>query len=380
MLFWLLAALAGWLFLRWLTGEDLSGFDRGHPDPQPVVSTPAERARMVERVTTLITAADSGSLSLKRVAILRKVMDGMGEGTSFSSRFEAVEQDFVRGEWVLGPDADPQKRLLYIHGGGFFAGSPRSHRLLTDALAVATGMAIFSLEYRLLPEANQKAAIQDVDAALKWLSVNGPSGDSRTATHLVVAGDSAGGNLTLSCLQRARDEADVTIDAAIAFCPSSDITLGSPSFRYNLDTDLILGKSLRPLLAIPSFLRLIVFFIINRQRPSHPAFSPLRGSLSGLPPTLLQASTTELLLDDSARYYHKAKAAGSAVEFETYRDMVHVWQLFAAEIGEGRLAIARVVNFLERVGVLTQQDQSSSEPLNCSQEADDSAPVGRARC
>ena len=70
MFFWLLAALAGWLFLRWLTGENLSGFDRGHPDPQPVVSTPAERARMVERVTTLITAADSGSLSLKRVGHL----------------------------------------------------------------------------------------------------------------------------------------------------------------------------------------------------------------------------------------------------------------------------------------------------------------------
>jgi acetyl esterase/lipase len=380
MLFWLLAALAGWLFLRWLTGADLSGFDRGHPDPQPAVSTSAERAHIAERVTALITAADSGSLSLKRVPTLRKVMDGMGEGASFSSRFEAVEQGLVRGEWVLGPEANPQKRLLYIHGGGFFAGSPRSHRLLTDALAVATGMAIFSLEYRLLPEANQKAAIRDVDAALKWLSVNGPSGDSSAATHLVVAGDSAGGNLTLSCLQRARDKTDVRIDAAIAFCPSSDITLASPSFRYNLDSDLILGKSLRPVLAIPSFLRLIVFFIINRRRPSHPTFSPLRGSLSGLPPTLLQASTTELLLDDSARYYHKAKAAGSAVEFETYRDMVHVWQLFSAEIREGRLAIANVVKFLERVGVLTQQDQRFNEPANCPPEADDSAPSERARC
>ena len=76
------------------------------------------------------------------------------------------------------------------------------------------------------------------------------------------------------------------------------------------------------------------------------------GDLSNLPPTLLQASTTEMLLDDSARYYHKACASGSVAEFELYPDMVHVWHLFSAEISEGRDAIISVVRFLERVGVL----------------------------
>ena len=351
---WLLGGLfATWMTWWWLRGQDLARFDLGHPTPRPMSSNEEERSATLERIKGFIRATNSGSVSLKRISRLREVMDGMGEGSHFVSRFEPVSDGDIRGEWVLAPDADPDKRLLYIHGGGFFAGSPKSHRLLTDALAVNTGMSVFALDYRLLPEANQKAAIDDARHGLKWLANNAPNGECSDASHLVVAGDSAGGNLTLSCLQWARDESSVKVDAGIAFCPSTDITLSSPSFRYNLESDLILGKSLRPILMIPSFFRLLVFWLINRRRPSDPAFSPVMGDLSNLPPTLLQASTTEMLLDDSARYYHKACASGSEVEFELYPDMVHVWHLFSAEVSEGRDAIISVVHFLERVGVLT---------------------------
>jgi len=350
---WLIGGLlATWMIWRWLKGQDLTRFDLGHPTPRSMTSTEQERSATLTRINGFIRSANSGSISLKRVSRLREVMDGMGEGVHFASRFEPVSDGGIRGEWVLAPYADPDKRLLYIHGGGFFAGSPKSHRLLTDALAVNTGMSVFALDYRLLPEANQKAAIDDARQGLQWLANNAPNGSSGVASHLVVAGDSAGGNLTLSCLQWARDESSVNVDAGIAFCPSTDITLSSPSFRYNLESDLILGKSLRPILMIPSFLRLLVFWLINRRRPSHPAFSPVMGDLSNLPPTLLQASTTEMLLDDSARYYHKACASGSVAELELYPDMVHVWHLFSAEISEGRDAIISVVHFLERVGVL----------------------------
>ena len=351
---WLLGGLfATWMTWWWLRGQDLARFDLGHPTPLPMTSTDEERSATLERIKGFIRATSSGSVSLKRISRLREVMDGMGEGALFASRFEPVSVGDIRGEWVLAPNADPDKRLLYIHGGGFFAGSSKSHRLLTDALAVNTGMSVFALDYRLLPEANQKAAIDDARHGLKWLANNAPNGECSDASHLVVAGDSAGGNLTLSCLQWARDESSVKVDAGIAFCPSTDITLSSPSFRYNLESDLILGKSLRPILMIPSFFRLLVFWLINRRRPSHPDFSPVMGDLSNLPPTLLQASTSEMLLDDSARYYHKACASGSEVEFELYPDMVHVWHLFSAEISEGRDAIISVVHFLERVGVLT---------------------------
>ncbi len=351
---WLLGGLfATWMTWWWLRGQDLARFDLGHPTPRPMTSTEEERSATLARINGFIRATNSGSVSFKRISRLREVMDGMGEGTQFASRFEPVSDGDIRGEWVLAPNADPDKRLLYIHGGGFFAGSPKSHRLLTDALAVNTGMSVFALDYRLLPQANQKAAIDDARHGLEWLANNAPNRSRSAASHLVVAGDSAGGNLTLSCLQWARDESSVKVDAGIAFCPSTDITLSSPSFRYNLESDLILGKSLRPILMIPSFLRLLVFWLINRRRPSHPAFSPVMGDLSSLPPTLLQASTTEMLLDDSARYYHKASASGSEVEFELYPDMVHVWHLFSAEISEGRDAIISVVHFLERVGVLT---------------------------
>jgi acetyl esterase/lipase len=335
-----------WAVARWhLHGADMSAFDGPVGERFSRAELPSDEARAVVASLGGVSQLLRGTPMREHTAVLRKYMDELFADRILDARFVPVDAGGVRAEWVLAPGADPARRTLYIHGGAFIMGSPRSHRTLTSRFSAMTGGAVLSIDYRLMPEHPRRAGIEDCRAAYRWLLANGPDG-SAAANAVFVAGDSAGGNLTLSLIAWARDAGLRAPDAAAALSPLTDATLASPSLRANVHSDAMLGPLFGKLARVPRWVMLWVGWLQTRINPSDPVVSPLRGDLSRLPPVLLQASEVEMLFDDSRRYVNRARAAGSAVRLQYWNHMVHVWQIFNPELTEARDALAEIGSFL----------------------------------
>ncbi|EED36700.1 acetyl-hydrolase [Luminiphilus syltensis NOR5-1B] len=337
------AAILGWYFF--LRGSDHSRFDRGYPTPL-AGTTPSSAIDAVNRQVAAISG-DAGSITggtRAKIASLRETMDRFFN-RDYLCTIRPSGAGEPRGEWVIPPQCDSRCRLLYIHGGAFIAGSPMSHRNITDRLARQTGMPVFSVDYRLCPEHSRLRGIEDCVEAYQWLVENSPDGPE-TAMRVSVAGDSAGGNLTLVTGALARDRGLRPVDALIAICATTDATMGSPSLVYNRDSDLMLGTSFGGFMKLPTLVRGTLLVLTGRRSPANPLLSPLLGELKGLPPTLLQVSVDEMLLDDSVRFYHKAVEQGVPAVLETYAGMIHVWHLFNPELDEANIALERIADFL----------------------------------
>ncbi len=340
-----------------LRGENLSYLD-SNVIPRPS-GDPSDAHHEVVASLKGISSAGKGVSGAKRIPAIRQYMDSMSDGRDFESEFRPVNHKNLRGEWVLAPGVSPKRRLLYIHGGAWMAGSPKSHRSITNRLSKVADAAVFSLDYRLLPEHKRAEGIADCQQAYRWILGNGPEGPE-DLDFLAVAGDSAGGNLTLSVIAWARDEDLRAADAAIAFSPATDVSLTSPSMSSNIDTDPMIGPAFGKLIKIPLILLWWVSWFTNRIRPAEAIVSPLRGDLSGLPPVLVQVSEAEMLYDDARRYVTKAQAAGSPVVLQSWPHMVHVWQIFNPELPEANHAYDNIAEFLESVeGNTSEQVQAA---------------------
>ena len=340
-----LLALLWVLGVFYLRGPDLSAFDKAAP---PVdASKPAPSAEHAAVVASLGTVSQKLKSTPRRqhLALLRDYIDNVFSLDEADFQFIPVDAAGVKAEWVLAPNVDTSRRLLYIHGGAYTMGSPKSHRRLTSKFSEVANAAVLSIDYRLMPEHPRMAGIEDSRAAYRWLIENGPDGVS-TASALFVAGDSAGGNLTLSLIAWVRDQGLRAPNAAVALSPATDGSLGSPSLKGNLATDPMLGPLFKSLTKIPRTGLLWGGWIANRVRPCDPVVSPVFGDLSRLPPLLVHASEAEMLLDDSRRYVNKAIAAGSPVTLQTWQHMVHVWQIYHPELPEGREAMEEIGKFL----------------------------------
>jgi acetyl esterase/lipase len=360
-----------WAVARFhLRGEDLSAFDRPAGERFTRAVPGAEIAAVIQslgKVPQLL----QGVPMRQRNAVLRKYMDEVFADRVLDASFTAVDAGGVPGEWVLAPGADPARRTLYIHGGAFMMGSPRSHRTLTSQFSGLTGGAVLAIDYRLMPEHPRRAGIDDCRTAYRWMLEHGPTG-AAAAQAVFVAGDSAGGNLTLSLIQWVRDQRLRAPDAAVALSPLTDATLSSPSLRANISSDPMLGPLFGPMARVPNALLLWFGWMQTRINPRDPVISPLRGNLSHLPPVLLQASEAEMLVDDSQRYANRAQAAGSPVRLQRWSHMVHVWQIFNPELPEAREALAEIGKFLDaaaprRAFVDHPQVMSRDEPMPASQ-------------
>ena len=295
-----------------------------------------------------ITDKPSASQPLKgRIDRVRSLMDTIRSHVPLASKCSPTDADGVPAEWVMAPDADPNRRLLYIHGGGFVAGSPTSHRVITSKLSEITNCAVLAIDYRLSPEHKREACIEDCRTAYDWVLVNGPQGSS-TATAIYVAGDSAGGNLTLSLLAWARDTQRRAPNAAVALSPVTDMRMVNPSIKANLNTDIMLKPMAKKLAKIPRWLMLSAGAFIAPYNTKDPEISPLLGKLHDLPPTLIQASDAEILLDDGRRYANKAQAAGSMTSLQIWSGMPHVWQMFHPELCAAQEAFDEIQKFIAR--------------------------------
>ena len=345
-MFWFLLLLAAVVVFSYvyLRGEDLSYLDAPQP-PKPVGEASAEHHEVVASLREFSSAAKAGSRK-DRVRILRDLMDAMSDDREFVSEFRAVDLGGIAGEWVLAPGVDTRRRVLYIHGGAWIAGSPKSHRAITNRLSVDLNAAVFSLDYRLMPEYRRMAGIFDCQNAYRWILDNGPDG-KEALDFLLVGGDSAGGSLTLVTLAWARDQGLRAADAGIVFSPSTDVTMTSPSLFANIPTDPMLGPAFGALSKVPKLVLWWSTWITSRMRPSDPLVSPLRGDLAGLPPILVLVSEQEMLFDDAYRYVTKAQAAGSPVELQSWPYMVHVWPIFNPELPEAEEAFANIAEFVD---------------------------------
>ena len=228
----------------------------------------------------------------------REVIDSLSDGLDYSCKFVPVDAGGVAAEWVLAPAADSSRRLLYIHGGGFIIGSPKSHRSITNKFSEITGCAVLAIDYRLLPEHKHMDCVDDCRTAYRWILDNGPDGPE-AIQQLFMGGDSAGGNLVLSLVAWVRDDDLRAPEAVVALSPLTDSTFSGATIHSNEDSDVMLAPVLKPLRRLPHFIKSWLILWAHRVRPADPIASPLFGDLSGLPPILVQASGAEMLLDDA---------------------------------------------------------------------------------
>ena len=351
-IFWFLVGLnvLAWLIARrWLKGEDLRQFDRPTGERFSSGDQPsAEIQAVVASFSGMRTILKNVPLH-RRVQALRVHMDEMFAARDFSGfTFVPVNSDGVVGEWVFAPGFDGSRRSLYIHGGAFSMGSPRSHRTVTTRFAEMTGGAVLALDYRLMPEHGRHAGIDDCRTAYRWMLDNGPTGPA-PAQAVFVAGDSAGGNLTLSLVAWVRDTGLRAPDAAVALSPLTDATLVSPTFKTHVRTDALLGPMFGVMARVPRYLMLWIGLFQARINPRNPMISPVYGNLAGLPPILVQVGESEMLRDDARRYVNRAQAAGSPVRLQTWDHVMHVWQIFNPELPEARQALDEIDRFLASI-------------------------------
>ena len=247
----------------------------------------------------------------------------------------SVEQVTVAGraaEWLRAPNADTQHVLLYLHGGGYVMGSPHTHRALAGELSRAAQARVFLPDYRLAPEAPYPAAVDDAVAAVQWLY-----GQGVAPANLAIAGDSAGGGLTVATLIALRDRQLPLPHSAVCISPWSDLNCSNASYQTRAAAD--------PMITADD-ITLMAGAYLHGADPKSPLASPNRGDLTGLPPMLIHVGRDEVLLDDAIVLHEAARSAGVASTLEIWDDMIHVWHAFHPMLPEGRQGISRVGEYL----------------------------------
>jgi len=228
-------------------------------------------------------------------------------------RVTEVSAGGVPAHWLDAPGTDPDRVLLFLHGGGFRFGSLRSDGELAARIGRASGMRVLFVEYRLAPEHPYPAAIDDVRSAWRWLVERG--GAPRAAA---VAGDSAGGGLAVALLVATRDAAERPPAAAVLMSPTVDLTSSGASMSERVDQDPI---------STPALLKELAADYLAGADPRTPLASPLFAPLAGLPPLLIVVGTADLLLSDSERLAQAASDAGVDVELQVGEGLPHVYPL-----------------------------------------------------
>jgi acetyl esterase/lipase len=245
-------------------------------------------------------------------------------------RVEPTSAGGVPAEWVLPQNAS-SKVLYYLHGGGFVMLTPETYRPLAYNLARRAGVRALVPDYRLAPEHPYPAAVEDCLAGYRWLLESGvPAHD------IVVAGDSAGGALTLTTLLAARDAGLPMPAGAVCISPVTDLTLSGASHKTRKGDEVILT---------PGFVRQVTQLYLDGRDAKDPLASPLFADLRGLPPLLVHVGTHELLLDDSLRLVERARAAGVDVTLREYEGLWHVFHSFLY-IPEARAAVDDIATFM----------------------------------
>lgn len=287
----------------------------------------------VRPLASALVRSPNGLLALRKgFRLLGTVL----ERTPKSVSVTAIHQADVRGEWVRAANAHSASRVvLYLHGGGYFFGSGSMHRQITWRLSQSLARPVLAIDYRLAPRHSFEAWRDDAVMAYEHLLKQGYRGSDIT-----IAGDSAGGHLTLVLLQTLRDRGISRPAAAICISPWTDLSCESLSLTTNDRRDPYIPSTA---------LRFISGFLTRHRSPFDALVSPVHGDFRGLPPIYVMVGSTELLRDDARRMVARARAAGVHVTYEEWHRMPHVFPIMAAVLPEGRLAFRHMREFIARV-------------------------------
>jgi len=251
------------------------------------------------------------------------------EGTSIAYRLV----DGVACYWVCAPGADPDRRIVYLHGGAFLIGGFHSHRSLVAWLSRQSRASVLFVEYRLAPEHRFPAALEDTCVAMLHASEHGPDGARRPARSLFIGGDSAGGALALGATLKARREGRPVPDGSFVLCGMLDLDEETSKFLQMTQRS---RDGVRQYVARLADLR-------------DPLASPILADLTGLPPLLVQTGTDDYCSDDNIRFAERARSAGVAVSLEIWPEMIHVWHRFAPKLPEAMQALERIGAWMREV-------------------------------
>jgi len=268
-------------------------------------------------------------------------VDGIAPALAPTTRVVPVAAGGVPAEWVLTPETRPDQRLLWIHGGGWIACAPVDYRNITETLARETGAAVLAIDYRLAPEHPYPAGLDDCFAAYRWLRANGPDGAGAARVQWV-AGDSAGGNLTLALLLR--------LKAAGAPLPAAAATLGAVTDLTGACREDVVLPAPDPMISAEGVHAMARLYAQGKTPLGDPFVSPLYGELAGLPPIRMHVGEREVLIEDTRKFAARARAAGVQVEAKVWPEMIHVFEGFCHMLPEGRRSLAEIGAFLRAHG------------------------------
>jgi epsilon-lactone hydrolase len=243
-----------------------------------------------------------------------------------------VDAGGIPAEWVVPKNARPDAVILYLHGGGYVMGSISTHRALAARIAEASQCRGLVIDYRLAPENPFPAAVEDATSAYEWLIK-----EKVDPKKMVIAGDSAGGGLTVSTVINLREKRIPLPAATICISPWADLAMTGESLFSRAEIDPMVKREGAAEMAKA---------YLGGKDPRSPLASPLYADFSQFPPMLIQVGTAEILMDDSLRLATKAKEAGVDVKYEPWPDMIHVWHAFADILPEARKAISDIGKYI----------------------------------
>jgi acetyl esterase/lipase len=289
----------------------------------------------VSQLDSLITLLRSRPApATQDVAEARARFEKMGAflGGAPDAKCEKVDVDGVPAEWVSARGVDAGRAVLYLHGGGYAIGSLNTHRRLAFDISAASGARLLLLDYRLAPEHPFPAAVDDAAKAWRWLLKQGLA-----ANKLAIAGDSAGGGLTIATLVNLRDQKLGLPACAVAISPWVDLEGVGTSMTARSAQDPMVQKA---------GLTWMADMYLGGKDARAPLAAPLHADLKGLPPILVQVGTAETLLDDATRIAERLHSAGCDVKLSVWPNMLHVFPLFAPILSEGRDGCLEIGQFM----------------------------------
>ncbi|MGQ0742505.1 MAG: alpha/beta hydrolase [Alphaproteobacteria bacterium] len=268
------------------------------------------------------------------LADLRRQYDYMTErygALAPDAIIERAQLGTVKGEWMRVDETQPQKLILYLHGGGYISGSPETHRPLVARLCKAAGSAALSLAYRLAPEYPFPAGLRDAMDAYRFLVNKGFPPQS-----IVLAGDGSGGGLAFATLLAIRNAGLAMPAGCVAMSPWADLALSGWSMLQNSLNDVVLSWEM---------LFVSARHYLKGANPADPYASPIFGNFRDFPPIMVHAGSLELLRDDAARIGEKAAEANVPVSVEIYDGMHHVFQAYP-HAPEAKVSLSRIGQFI----------------------------------
>jgi len=299
--------------------------------PRKQAKKPKALKPFVRALTALHSVTCTSSMQPEDLDRQRKAQELLGRliGPISGTGFEPFLIGEMNAAWIRPNLGGKQERvILFCHGGGYTSGTLSYSRILGSRLANTTGCSVLCFEYRLAPEHPYPAAIEDALAAWNYLMYQGYG-----ARNVILAGDSAGGNLALVLTHRLKRAGRCLPSRLVLISPWTDMTFSGRSYQERGESDPMLNMDY--LYAVRSA------YMPEGQALSSPDLSPLFGDFDGFPPTLIQVGSNELLLSDSIRLRDRILKSGGLCRLEVWRDMFHVFQIYP---------IKKAADAMERIG------------------------------